>query len=128
MKRILITLSAILLLSLVAGLALAEDKAEAKAEKAKDIKEMDGKELFKATCKACHNADADAGEYTPMTYIMEQWEEFFDDLWVETHGEVPCLKDKTKKVTDGFDEDMLKKIKKFCVDHAADSEQPMTCG
>jgi hypothetical protein len=63
-----------------------------------------------------------------MSYIMEQWEEFFDDLWHETHGKVPCLQDKTKKVTDGFDKEMLKKIRKFCVDHGADSEQPMTCG
>ena len=109
------------LLMISAGLAVAEDKAEAPKEK-------DGKELFKAHCKACHGADADAGEYTPMSYIMEQWEEFFDDLWVETHGEVSCPKDETKKVTDMMDKEMLKKIRKFCVDHAADSEQPMTCG
>jgi cytochrome c553 len=112
---------AVALLALVAGTALAEDAAE-------KPKEMDGKELFKAHCKACHGVDADAGEYTPMSYIMEQWEEFFDDLWTETHGEIACPQDETKKVTEMLDKDMLKKIKKFCVDHAADSEQPMTCG
>ena len=109
------------LFTLMAGLALAEEKAD-------KPKELTGKDLYKSHCKSCHGVDADAGEYTPMTYIMEQWEEFFDDLWVETHGEVSCPKDETKKVTDMLDKDMLKKIRKFCVDHAADSEQPMTCG
>ena len=126
MRKALITLTTIMVLSLLAGLAVAEDKVDATLEKTAD--KMDGQDLFKMHCKACHGADADAGEYTPMTYIMEQWEEFFDDLWVETHGELPCPKDDTKKVTDHLDKDMLKKIRKFCVDHAADSEQPMTCG
>lgn len=111
----------VLALALVAGAALAEEKAE-------KPKELSGKDLFKAHCKVCHAEDADAGEYTPMTYIMEQWEEFFDDLWVETHGEITCPKDDSKKICDMLDKDMLKKIRKFCVDHAADSEQPMTCG
>lgn len=121
MKKAMLILLTLALLLLAVGSALAEDKAE-------KPKELDGKELFKLNCKSCHGADADAGEYTPMSYIMEQWEEFFDELWTETHGELVCPTDKTKKVTDGFDEDMLKKIRKFCIDHAADSEQPMTCG
>lgn len=108
-------------LALVTGSALAQEKAE-------KPQELDGKALFKANCKACHAVDAEAGEYTPMSYIMEQWEEFFDDLWTETHGEIACPKDETKKVTDSLDKDQLKLIRKFCIDHAADSEQPMTCG
>jgi mono/diheme cytochrome c family protein len=106
---------------LVAGLALAEEKAPKE-------KKVTGKELYKTHCKACHTKDSDAGEYTPMTLIEEQWEEFFDELWIETHGEVVCPKDDTKKVTDMWNEEMLKAVRKFCVDHAADSEQPMTCG
>jgi hypothetical protein len=121
MKFSRITLLFLMVLAFQAHPLLAEEKGE-------KPKELNGKELFIAHCKVCHGPDADAMEYTPMTYIMEQWEEFFDDLWTETHGELACPKDGQKKVTDMLDKDMLKKIKKFCVDHAADSEQPMTCG
>ena len=106
---------------MIAGLAMAADKADVK-------KELSGKVLYKTHCKVCHMEDSENGEYTPMTLISEQWEDFFDDDWVETHGEVVCPKDKTKKVTDMWDAEMLKAVRKFCVDHAADSEQPMTCG
>ena len=123
-----ITLLATLLL-LMASAALADKPAvKAAAKQAPQAKELTGQDLFKAHCKVCHGPDADAGEYTPISYIMEQWEEFFDELWTETHGEISCPKADGKKVTDMLDKDMLKKIRKFCVDHAADSEQPMTCG
>jgi hypothetical protein len=91
-------------------------------------KKLNGKDLYKSHCKVCHTEDSDAGEYTPMSLIEEQWEEFFDELWVETHGEVACPKDEKKTVTDMWSEEMLKAVRKFCIDHAADSEQPMTCG
>ncbi len=109
------------LVLLVASFAFGEE------EVAKE-KTWDGKDLFKNHCKTCHTADADAGEYTPMTLIEEQWEEFFDELWVETHQEVVCPKDEKKTVTDMWNDEMLKAVRKFCMDHAADSEQPMTCG
>ena len=114
------TLMAILMVLMIATVALAEDQTEAK--------KIDGKELYKSNCKVCHLEDSDAGEYTPMSLIMEQWEEFFGGTFAEVHKEVACPKDKTKKVTDILDKDMIKKNKKFCIDHAADSEQPMTCG
>ncbi len=113
----------ILLSIFLASAVLAEDKSDEKK-----VKKISGKELFKSHCKPCHTEDSDAGEYTPMSLIEEQWEEFFDELWIETHGEVVCPKDKKKKVTDMWDADMLKAARKFCIDHAADSEQPMTCG
>lgn len=109
------------LMAMSASLVIAEETAAPN-------KELTGKDLFKVNCKSCHAAKSDAGEYTPMTYIMEQWDEFFDELWSETHGMIVSPQDATKKVTDMIDKDMLKKIRKFCVDHAADSEQPMTCG
>ena len=120
-----LTLKMILALAIVtilAGTALAEDDPAAK------IKKMDGKELFKNFCKVCHMEDSDAGEYTPMSLIMDQWDEFFDEGFVATHQEVPALDQEDKMVPDMLDKDMIKKIRKFCVDHAADSEQPMTCG
>ena len=120
MKSLKLTLLALVIM-MVAGVVMAEEKTEAK-------KVISGKDLYKGHCKTCHMPDSDAGEYTPMTLIQEQWEEFFDDYWTETHGEVVCPKDDTKKVTDMWDAEMLKAVREFCIDHAADSEQPMTCG
>lgn len=118
------TSALLLVLVLAAGAVFAAEDAE----DAKPLSEMGGKEIYRAVCKTCHGPDADAGEYTPMSLIMEQWDEFFQDTFVETHQEIACPQDETKKVTDVISGDVLKKVQKFCVDHAADSEQPMTCG
>ena len=117
------TLAVLLILGIIAGAAFADDD-----ESAKDKKKMDGKELFKNHCKVCHMEDSKAGEYTPMSLIMDQWDEFFDDVYPETHQDLACPTDEEKKLSDVLDKNMIKKIRKFCVDHAADSEQPMTCG
>lgn len=122
--RNLILMTALLVPAILACAAFAEEE-ETPAQK---IAKMDGKELFKTFCKVCHAEDAAAGEYTPMSLIMEQWEVFFETGFAETHKDLVCPKDETKKVGDVLDKDMIKKIKKFCIDHAADSEQPMTCG
>lgn len=118
----------VIVLTLIASLALLCSPALADEEKPVEKEPLSGKELFKNHCKICHGPEAEAEEYTPMSLIQEQWEEFFDELWVETHGEVVCPEDSKKKVTDMWDAEMLKAVRKFCVDHAADSEQPMTCG
>jgi len=59
------------------------------------------KELFKAHCKVCHAEDAEAGEYTPMSLIMDQWDEFFDDTYPETHQDLACPKGEEKKLAMG---------------------------
>ncbi len=105
----------------------AEDgAAAAPAEKAR---QLDGKDLFKTSCKVCHGPKAAAGTYTPMSLISDQWVDFFDGTYAETHAKV-AAPDTTagKTVTESIDKDALEAIRKFCVDHAADSEQPMTCG
>jgi cytochrome c553 len=119
-KRILIIAAGVCVL--VAGAALAAD-----AEKPA-LAEMSGKDIYKNVCKQCHEADAEAGEYTPMTLIQDQWIEFFDEVLVETHKELTCPQDESKQLLEVLDKDALKKVREFCVDHAADSEQPMTCG
>ena len=124
MKK-LITLVILAATLLTVAAVMAEEKEMDHAAK---LAEMDCKAIFKNVCKSCHAEDADAGEYTPMTLIMEQWDEIFQDTYVETHQEMACPKDETKMLTDVLTEDALKKVQKFCVDHAADSEQPMTCG
>jgi len=100
----------------MAGLATAKDK------------KMDGQALFKEYCKVCHGPDSDNGEYTPMSLIQDQWEEFFEEDYVDTHKDVVDTAHGGKKVTDVITPEILKEIKKFAVEHAADSEHPMTCG
>ena len=73
---------AVLIITVMAvGIA---DMAVAAKKKAK------GQDLYKEFCNPCHGADADAGEYNPMTLIQDQWERFFDDKFVKSHQDV-CL-------------------------------------
>ncbi|MGL4746399.1 MAG: c-type cytochrome [Shewanella sp.] len=77
-----------------------------------------GKHLYKKECKACHSQAGEGGELTPMSKTMSQWNRFFD-------------KDKHKlkpEAFNGLTEQNLKDIQQFLYDHAADSEQPQTCG
>lgn len=77
-----------------------------------------GKHLYKKQCKACHSQAGEGGELTPMSKTMSQWDRFFD-------------KDKHKlkpEAFNGLTEQDLKDIQQFLYDHAADSEQPQTCG
>ena len=120
----LITILTLLIVSLGATCALAGDEPS----DATTLDEMKGIDIYRNVCKSCHGPDADAGEYTPMDLIMEQWDEFFQDTFAETHKDLACPKGDDHKVLDVIKGDVLKKVHKFCVDHAADSEQPMTCG
>ena len=87
-----------------------------------------GKDLYKAHCRTCHGPKGPAKELTPMTLIQEQWERFFKDKFAATHGAIkdPAFGD--KPVSEAVPAEDLQKIKQFVVDHAADSEQPSTCG
>ena len=98
------------------------------ANMATAAKKPKGVDLYKEYCKPCHEADSDNGEYTPMTLIQDQWERFFDKKYVDSHSGVTDPAHDNKPVTEAISEESLKMIKIFAVDHAADSEQPMTCG
>lgn len=91
-------------------------------------KDPSGQDLYKTQCKVCHAEGAPAGEYTPMTLIQSQWERFFEKKYEAKHAGVDFPGQPGMKVTQAISPDMLAKIRKFAVDHAADSEQPMTCG
>ncbi len=137
MKRFLILLAA---LALAASIVTAQeagneaansdstDAAKAEAtEQVKPLAEMDGQELYRHTCKSCHAADSPNGEYTPMSLIMDQWDEVFDGF-AESHAEVKLEKLGDEPLPEILTDEMLSRMRKFCIDHAADSEQPMTCG
>jgi hypothetical protein len=98
------------------------------ANMATAAKKPKGVDLYKEYCKPCHEADSDNGEYTPMTLIQDQWDRFFDKKYVDSHSGVMDPNHENKPVTEAISEADLELIKKFAVVHAADSEQPMTCG
>jgi cytochrome c5 len=88
---------------------------------------LNGKELYRNNCKVCHDKASPNGLYTPMTLTQDQWKKFFNVKLVPAHKN--ALHPKTGgKLLEGLTPDQLKAIQKFAVDHAADSEQPATCG
>ncbi len=94
---------------------------------AKD-KKMTGKELYKEYCKQCHLADSPDGEYTPMTLIQDQWTEFFDEQFTPAHKTVTDPHHGDKAVLELLTPEEYKTLRDWTIDHAADSEHPMTCG
>ncbi|HEX8926210.1 MAG TPA: cytochrome c [Terriglobales bacterium] len=87
----------------------------------------DGKALYRANCKVCHDKGSKHGTYTPMTLTQDQWRKFFSAKLVPAHKTV-VHPTSGKKVLDTLSPDEMKAIQRFCIDHAADSEQPATCG
>jgi len=88
----------------------------------------DGKTLYKANCLVCHDKGSPNGEYTPMSLISDQWDAFFKTKLVPSHKDAVLPNSGDKKLLDILSPEELKVLHKFCVDHAADSEQPLTCG
>lgn len=78
-----------------------------------------GKAYFKESCKSCHAKDGEGGEVSPLNKTMSQWERYFKK---GTHN------NKTEKLEDVVPVDQLIHIETFLVNHAADSDQPETCG
>jgi hypothetical protein len=112
----------IVLIVMVAVVALGLANMAVAAKKSK------GQNLYKEHCKPCHTAGSPNGEYTPMTLIQDQWQRFFDEKFVETHAGLNDPDHGDVPVTEAIGAEDLETIKEWTVDHAADSEQPMTCG
>jgi cytochrome c5 len=87
----------------------------------------DGKALYKANCKVCHDKGSPNKQYTPMTLTQDQWRRFFSAKLIPAHKSavVPAS---GRKLLESLSPEQLKAIQRFAVDHAADSEQPATCG
>ncbi|MFC1579212.1 hypothetical protein ACFL3Y_02365 [Pseudomonadota bacterium] len=84
--------------------------------------------LFREDCRICHDNGSPNGEYTPMSLIQAQWERFFDRKYERTHRKVMDEARGGVPVTEAISPENLEKIKNFAIDHAADTDQPMTCG
>jgi cytochrome c5 len=104
-------LVALVALSL-AGLAAAAGKANPNR----------GKALYKANCKICHVKGGEAKDLTPLSKTQAQWQKFF------TVGAPACAKKAEAKTGKPLTADDLADMELFLVSHAADSDQPETCG
>jgi len=87
----------------------------------------DGKALYRANCKVCHDKGSPNKQYTPMTLTQEQWRRAFSPQFQAAHKNAvhPAT---GKKLLESLTPEQLKAIQRFAIDHAADSEQPATCG
>ncbi len=112
---------AVLASALLVSLAVA---APTRAETAAE----EGQRLFREHCRHCHDKGSPNGKYTPMTLIQAQWERFFDRKYERKHRKVNDDKYGGVPVTEAISPEVLEKIRNFSIDHAADTDQPMTWG
>jgi cytochrome c5 len=89
--------------------------------------QLGGKELYRANCHSCHDKGSPNGYYAAMTLTQAQWRTFFKVKLIPSHKN--AIEPKSgKKLLEFITPDQMKAIQRFCIDHAADSEQPATCG
>lgn len=81
-----------------------------------------GKTIFRATCKSCHVKDGGAKDLTPMSKTQVQWTRVF-----KTNIDVMAKRVQTK-INKTLTPADLADMQLFLVSHAADSDQPETCG
>lgn len=109
----------LLAVAVTAGFLVAAQTAAAQS--------LNGKELYRNNCKVCHDKGSPNGQYTPMTLTQDQWRSFFKMKLIPSHKN--SLHPKTGgKLLEQLTPDQMKAIQRFAIDHAADSEQPATCG
>lgn len=84
-----------------------------------------GKVFFKNQCRVCHDGKSESPPLTPMTKTIAQWEKAF-----AKGGPVlsRCSAKAKEKSGTALTEQDLADIRGYLVAHAADSDQPATCG
>lgn len=81
-----------------------------------------GKSLFKSTCKTCHVKGGGAKDFSPLTKTQAQWKRAF------AGGLGACMKRAEEKGGKPLAKSDLADMEFYLVSHAADSDQPETCG
>ncbi len=84
-----------------------------------------GKVYFKKHCRCCHDGQTEgAVMLEPIAKTMDQWTKVFAE-----DGEISTMLPRVKEKvgTDLTEQDQLD-IQAYLVQHAADSDQPATCG
>jgi mono/diheme cytochrome c family protein len=81
-----------------------------------------GKSLFRATCKTCHVKGGDAKDLSPLTKTQAQWARAFK-------ANVPAMLPRVQRQSgNALTPEQLADMQFYLVSHAADSDQPETCG
>ncbi len=127
MRTIRLILVMLLLVTLSVATAM-DASARGRRRSHKQKKEPVGRALFRDYCKPCHARGSANGEVTPMTLIGDQWKRFFDKKYEKTHSDLVDPNHDGKKLREVITKEQLEKIRTFAIEHAADSEHPMTCG
>ena len=115
MRRVLFCLASAMVAALLAGAGTAS------------AQNLNGKELYRNNCKVCHDKGSPNGQYTPMTLTQDQWRSFFKAKLVPMHKNALHPMN-GGRLLELLTPEQLKAIQRFAIDHAADSEQPATCG
>jgi len=108
-------MSLLLLGLLVSAVAIAAPKVNPKK----------GKVFYRANCRVCHDGTTEAADLSPNSKTMEQWGREFEDGAVVKKSCVARVKEKVG--TELTEQDLLD-IQAYLVQHAADSDQPASCG
>jgi len=83
-----------------------------------------GKVYFKKYCRVCHDGNSEVTKLSPMAKTMDQWNKAFAEDG-KAHKCADASMAKTQKELSKQD---LTDIQAYLVQHAADSDQPATCG
>jgi mono/diheme cytochrome c family protein len=78
----------------------------------------DGQDIFISRCGVCHRSGGEAPVFAPTKYASRQWERFFER---NTHK-------RKKDISREFTPNELELAKKYLMNHAADSDQPVAIG
>ncbi len=112
----------------VCGVALIAGATWSLAASAMSPSEIEeAQQLYREHCRHCHDDGSENGYYTPMSLIQAQWERFFDRKFERKHRKVMDEKFGGVPVTEAISPEDLEKIRRFSIEHAADTDQPMTC-
>ncbi len=80
--------------------------------------ELDGESLFQSKCGLCHGDGMKAPKIAPVKYAAIQWERFFDREKHQRKQDIISLINKEER----------SRIKKYLMEHAADSDLPIAAG
>ena len=119
----LIGLAGALVLALLAATLAGVDASPAEA--AGKVNPRRGKVFYKQNCRVCHDGSTDAKELSPISKTMKQWNREFEEDGTVLQG---CVKRVKDEVGNELTEQDLLDIQAYLVRHAADSDQPATCG
>ncbi|MBF0103327.1 MAG: cytochrome c [Desulfobacterales bacterium] len=79
---------------------------------------LDGESLFVEKCGSCHKNGGEAPVFAPVKYASSQWERFFQQDKHKRKKDISAL----IELSD------INAIKKYLIDHAADSDRPIAAG